>query len=148
MWTCILGMYAQGYEVDARIDVGGKLLTNHLKELVSFRQWNMMEETYIVNDVKEKCCYVSTQFAVDLEACKFVFPPVRPSRVSRLIVHPFSGPIRVGIRSSRNTCFRTSREIGTATYASLTACLLTASRFFTWEMNASRFLRCSSAQTS
>ena len=59
------------YEVDGRIDVGGKLMTNHLKELVSFRQWNMMEETYIVNDVKEKCCYVSTQFAADLEACRF-----------------------------------------------------------------------------
>jgi len=27
-----------------------------------------MEETYIVNDVKEKCCYVSTQFSADLEA--------------------------------------------------------------------------------
>jgi len=53
-----------------RIDVGGKLLTNHLKELVSFRQWNMMEETYIVNDVKEKCCYVSTQFSTDLETCR------------------------------------------------------------------------------
>jgi actin-related protein 6 len=53
-----------------RIDVGGKLLTNHLKELVSFRQWNMMEETYIVNDVKEKCCYVSRQFAADLETCR------------------------------------------------------------------------------
>lgn len=78
------------YEVDARIDVGGKLMTNHLKELVSFRQWNMMEETYIVNDVKEKCCYVSTQFAADLEACRFA-PPVRPSRVCRLIVHHFQG---------------------------------------------------------
>ncbi|KAH9168756.1 actin-domain-containing protein [Lactarius sanguifluus] len=53
-----------------KIDVGGKLLTNHLKELVSFRQWNMMEETHIMNDVKEKCCFVSTQFAVDLEACR------------------------------------------------------------------------------
>jgi len=53
-----------------RIDVGGKLLTNHLKELVSYRQWNMMEETYIVNDVKEKCCYVSTQFSADLEASR------------------------------------------------------------------------------
>ncbi|KAH9991239.1 actin-like protein Arp6 [Russula vinacea] len=53
-----------------RIDVGGKLLTNHLKELISFRQWNMMEETYIVNEVKEKCCYVSTQFSADLETCR------------------------------------------------------------------------------
>jgi hypothetical protein len=28
-----------------RIDVGGKLLTNYLKELVSFRHWYMMDQT-------------------------------------------------------------------------------------------------------
>lgn len=53
-----------------RIDVGGKLLTNHLKDLVSFRQWNMMDETYIINDVKEACCYVTQNFKQDLETCK------------------------------------------------------------------------------
>lgn len=31
-----------------RVNVGGKLLTNHLKELVSFRQWDMMEQTRTV----------------------------------------------------------------------------------------------------
>lgn len=50
-----------------RIDVGGKLLTNHLKELVSYRQWNMMDQTYIMDDVKEKCCYVSPTFRADME---------------------------------------------------------------------------------
>ncbi|KAI0040286.1 Actin/actin-like protein [Auriscalpium vulgare] len=54
-----------------RIDVGGKLLTNHLKELVSFRQWNMMDETYIMNSVKETCCYVTTQFSADLQTCRY-----------------------------------------------------------------------------
>lgn len=53
-----------------RIDIGGKLMTNQLKELISFRQWNMMDETYIMNDVKESCCYVSTNFAQDLETCR------------------------------------------------------------------------------
>ncbi|KAG6856228.1 hypothetical protein H0H87_006322 [Tephrocybe sp. NHM501043] len=53
-----------------RLDVGGKLLTNQLKELVSFRQWNMMDETYIMNDVKESCCYVSQNFRNDLETCR------------------------------------------------------------------------------
>ncbi|KAG6330260.1 hypothetical protein ID866_8828, partial [Astraeus odoratus] len=53
-----------------RLDVGGKLLTNQLKEVVSYRQWNMMDETYIVNHVKESCCYVSTQFLTDLETCR------------------------------------------------------------------------------
>ena len=55
---------------DSRLDVGGKLLTNQMKELVSFRQWNMMDETYIMNEVKEACCYVSLNFARDLETCR------------------------------------------------------------------------------
>ncbi|PPQ95265.1 hypothetical protein CVT26_014839 [Gymnopilus dilepis] len=53
-----------------RLDVGGKLLTNQLKELVSFRQWNMMDETYIMNQVKETCCYVSADFKGDSETCR------------------------------------------------------------------------------
>ncbi len=53
-----------------RLDIGGKLLTNHLKELVSFAQWNMMDETYIMNGVKESCCFVSDDFGRDLETCR------------------------------------------------------------------------------
>ncbi|KAJ7662532.1 actin-related protein Arp6 [Mycena polygramma] len=53
-----------------RLDVGGKLLTNQLKELVSFRQWNMMDETYIMNHVKETCCFVTQDFNKDLDACR------------------------------------------------------------------------------
>ena len=56
----------------SRIDVGGKLLTNHLKETVSYRQWNMMEETYIMNEIKEACCFVSENFGGDLETCRCV----------------------------------------------------------------------------
>ncbi|CAK5278079.1 unnamed protein product [Mycena citricolor] len=52
------------------LDLGGKLLTNHLKELISFRQWNMMEETYMMNHVKETCCYVAQDFGQDLEVCR------------------------------------------------------------------------------
>ncbi|KAJ6565967.1 actin-related protein Arp6 [Mycena vulgaris] len=53
-----------------RLDVGGKLLTNQLKEWISFRQWNMMDETYIMNHVKETCCFVSQEFKTDLESCR------------------------------------------------------------------------------
>ncbi|KAI8646745.1 actin family [Parasitella parasitica] len=53
-----------------RINVGGKLLTNQLKEVVSFRSYDMMEETYIINDVKEKCCFVSKDVYQDLDICK------------------------------------------------------------------------------
>ncbi|KAN0074661.1 Actin family [Tylopilus felleus] len=55
-----------------RMDVGGKLLTNQLKEVVSYRQWNMMDETFIMNHAKEACCYVSTHFIADLETCRHV----------------------------------------------------------------------------
>ncbi|KAI8090104.1 actin-like protein ARP6 [Gilbertella persicaria] len=53
-----------------RLNVGGKLLTNHLKEVVSFRSYDMMEETYIINDVKEKCCFMSHNVYDDLDICK------------------------------------------------------------------------------
>ncbi|CAB4415874.1 unnamed protein product [Rhizophagus irregularis] len=53
-----------------RINIGGKLLTNHLKEIVSFRYWDMMEQTYIMNEVKETCCFVSQNFLSDLEICR------------------------------------------------------------------------------
>ena len=33
------------------LDVGGKLLTGHLKELLSYRQYNVMDDTALVNTV-------------------------------------------------------------------------------------------------
>lgn len=50
-----------------RMDVGGKLLTNHLKEIISYRQLNVMDETYVMNQVKEDVCYVSNNFSNDLK---------------------------------------------------------------------------------
>jgi len=41
-----------------RINLGGKALTNHLKELVSYRTMNMMDEFYLMDRVKERLCYV------------------------------------------------------------------------------------------
>ena len=50
-----------------RLDIGGKFLTNYLKELVSIRQYNMLDETHLMNEVKEAICYVSQDFKRDLE---------------------------------------------------------------------------------
>ncbi|KAI9802905.1 MAG: hypothetical protein M1825_002136 [Sarcosagium campestre] len=50
-----------------RLNVGGKLLTNFLKELVSIRHYNMMDETHLMNEIKEAVCYVSNDFKADLE---------------------------------------------------------------------------------
>ncbi|MCJ1467625.1 Actin- protein 6 [Pseudocyphellaria aurata] len=50
-----------------RLDIGGKFLTNYLKELVSIRHYNMSDETYLINEIKETVCYVSNDFKHDLE---------------------------------------------------------------------------------
>ena len=50
-----------------RLDIGGKFLTNYLKELVSIRHYNMLDETHLMNEIKEAVCYVTTNFSRDLE---------------------------------------------------------------------------------
>ncbi|XP_045528856.1 actin-related protein 6 [Pieris brassicae] len=50
-----------------RIDVGGKVLTNHLKEILSYRQLNVMEESYVINQAKEDSCFVSRDFMGDMQ---------------------------------------------------------------------------------
>ncbi|MEW5319043.1 MAG: hypothetical protein WDW38_010219 [Sanguina aurantia] len=50
-----------------RINVGGKLLTSYLKELVSFRHFNVMDETFLVEAIKEKMCFVSGNVRADLK---------------------------------------------------------------------------------
>ncbi|XP_033113780.1 actin-related protein 6-like [Anneissia japonica] len=53
-----------------RISVGGKLLTNHLKEIISYRQLHVMDETYVMNQVKEDVSFVSLQFNQDMQIAK------------------------------------------------------------------------------
>lgn len=50
-----------------RLNIGGKLLTNHLKDIISYRQYNVMEETYVINQVKEDTCYVAEDVKRELE---------------------------------------------------------------------------------
>jgi len=57
-------------EAVVRINVGGKLLTNHLKEITSYRQLHVMDETYVMNQCKEDACYVSLDFNGDLALAK------------------------------------------------------------------------------
>ncbi|XP_078428006.1 actin-related protein 6 [Wolffia australiana] len=53
-----------------RLDLGGKALTNYLKELVSFRSVNVLDETFLVDDAKEKLCFVSLDVARDLRLAR------------------------------------------------------------------------------
>lgn len=60
----------QGKPIQAairRLDVGGKLLTNYLTRLVSLRKFDMTNEPYTMNLVKEEACYISENFKADLE---------------------------------------------------------------------------------
>lgn len=50
-----------------RLDVGGKLMTNHLTRLLSLRHYDMRNDTYLVNEIKEACCYASQDFKHDLD---------------------------------------------------------------------------------
>ncbi|KAK1265666.1 Actin-related protein 6 [Acorus gramineus] len=49
-----------------RLDIGGKALTNHLKELVSYRSINVMDETLLIDQAKERLCFVSLDVPRDL----------------------------------------------------------------------------------
>ncbi|GBP71921.1 Actin-related protein 6 [Eumeta japonica] len=53
-----------------RIEIGGKVLTNHLKEILSYRQLNVMDETYVINQVKEDSCFVSQDFMGDMKIAR------------------------------------------------------------------------------
>ncbi|XP_020259117.1 actin-related protein 6 [Asparagus officinalis] len=53
-----------------RLDLGGKALTNYLKELISYRAINVMDETFIVDDAKEKLCFVSQDVPRDLQIAR------------------------------------------------------------------------------
>lgn len=50
-----------------RLDIGGKFLTNYLTRLLSLRHFDMRNDVYIVNEIKETACFVSLDFAADLE---------------------------------------------------------------------------------
>ncbi|KAI1325981.1 actin family [Xylariaceae sp. FL0255] len=50
-----------------RLDIGGKFLTNYLTRVLSLRHYDMRNDTYIVNEMKEAACYVSLDFKHDLD---------------------------------------------------------------------------------
>ncbi|KAG5438006.1 hypothetical protein PCANB_000353 [Pneumocystis canis] len=53
-----------------RLNVGGKLLTNYLKEIISFRHYDIMEEFYLADQIKNSCFFVSSDFNEDIEISK------------------------------------------------------------------------------
>ncbi len=55
-----------------RINIGGKLLTNLLKQTISYRKFNMMDEFFIVNEAKEALCFLSLNFDLEMKKAREV----------------------------------------------------------------------------
>eukprot|EP00759_Apiculatamorpha_spiralis_P007079 PhF_6_TR14197/c0_g1_i1/m.22741/K11662/ACTR6, ARP6; actin-related protein 6 len=53
-----------------RVDVGGKVLTNALKEVLSFRQFDLRADTCLVNHIKHFVCYVSENPKQEMEVAR------------------------------------------------------------------------------
>jgi actin-related protein 6 len=51
-----------------RLDLGGKQLTNYLKELISLRHFSIMDEPHLASQIKEDACFVSHEFKLDLDS--------------------------------------------------------------------------------
>lgn len=59
------------YNAIKRVEVGGKLLTNYLKEcLVNTIDLDIRKEFYLANTIKEECCYISNDFCLDMKISK------------------------------------------------------------------------------
>jgi actin-related protein 6 len=71
IWSAVKRLETLSFFAHLRLNVGGKFLTNYLKEIISYRHYNMMEETHLINRIKESCCFVSQDFSSDLEKIKF-----------------------------------------------------------------------------
>ncbi|CAJ0587051.1 unnamed protein product, partial [Mesorhabditis spiculigera] len=58
------------YSGELLLDIGGKLLTNQLKEWISYRDLDMREDTYVINECKEDSCFVSLDYNADMRLAK------------------------------------------------------------------------------
>jgi actin-related protein 6 len=86
-----------------RLNIGGKFLTNLLKETVSYRQWNMMDDTHIISHVKEVLCYCSMDFNAEMKKAErnrgaglreaYVLPDYQNTMVGHVKVIPSAADI-------------------------------------------------------
>lgn len=47
------------YKAVKKLDIGGRFLNGFLREALSFRHYNVMDETILVNSIKENCLFMS-----------------------------------------------------------------------------------------
>ena len=118
-FTHVVPYYRSKFIPDAvlRLDVGGKLLTNYLKEIVSYRQLHVLDETYVINQVKEDMCYVTQDFYGDMAVCKkrgsantILREYVLPDFTTRRRGFTCEAATKAGHQSSDEQCLRLANE--------------------------------------
>nr|XP_023025862.1 actin-related protein 6-like [Leptinotarsa decemlineata] len=90
-----------------RMNVGGKLLTNHLKDIISYRQYNVMEETFVINQVKEDTCYVAKDVKEEL---RLAAKPEPENSIVKNYVLPDFNNIRRGYVQDPNDLLQKEKE--------------------------------------
>ena len=89
--------YVPVFDKVRRVDVGGKLLSNYLREVVSYRHINMHDDTYLVNDMKEKMCHVSPHYLHDMDEASKP-PQAQPPHQAVSAAQPRHHPHRLSHR--------------------------------------------------
>ncbi len=56
-----------------RLDVGGRLLTNYLKQILSFRHLDLKNSDRLIKQIKEDLCFVSRNLMEDMRCKKGTF---------------------------------------------------------------------------
>lgn len=93
-----------------RLNVGGKILTNRLVDIISYRHLDVRSELHIINQCKEDVCYVSTNFWGDLDLSRS-----NPSRnpILREYVLPDYAEVPRGYVRIPNQEYATSSDLST-----------------------------------
>lgn len=55
------------YKAIKKLPIAGKFLNSYLREIISFRHYNIVEEPVLVNAIKEQTCYVAEDFNANLD---------------------------------------------------------------------------------
>ena len=93
-----------------RLDVGGKLLTNNLQEVLSIRQVDIRAETHMAGRMKEDACFVSRDFAGDLERVKRA--PRASGIVADYVLPDYTRRLRGALRPHDPLAWKQMRMLG------------------------------------
>ena len=82
-----------------RLDIGGKFLTNHLKDTLSIRQMDVRDESHMIDLMKQDACFVSMDFSKDLESTRSVPPTSSNTLIVDYVMPDYTTRIRGEVRT-------------------------------------------------